>query len=210
MCEKRYWKKMTLILFVVITSQIGLFMTNVWAVNSNTDSVNEASFLDACQRGDLDNVKRLLERGADPNTTNNTSTSALMYTVANNNEEIVKILLASKADPNKSDRNGTVPLMIAVMKDNINIVNLLLNAGADINYQAANDGLNSLMIAAAQGNTEIIELFISRGVIVDKKAKLGDTALNQAVYGSYADIINILAKAGADVNNKERMPLRLL
>ena len=57
-------------------------------------------------RGDVEQVKRLLARGADINTQDNVKFTPLLYAVANDYPEVVKVLLEEGADPFLEDCVG--------------------------------------------------------------------------------------------------------
>jgi uncharacterized protein len=76
----------------------------------------------------------------------------------------------------------------------------LLEAGADVNAKmrrppavalwseiAAIDGMTALMMAAAEGNSDIVEILLDRGVDVNQKSRSGGTALMWAATGNPED-----------------------
>lgn len=82
----------------------------------------------------------------------------------------------------------------------------LLAGGADAN---ARDefGATALMLAAHNGQLELVEALLAHGAEVDAKDELGWTALMKACYNAdldrgFAEIITRLVAAGADANNK--------
>ena len=76
-------------------------------------------------------VKKLIEAGANPNTTN--ELSPLAVACNNNYVSTVKELVGcSRTDINYADSWGITPLMIACLKNNVYIIRILVKAGANV------------------------------------------------------------------------------
>jgi len=92
-------------------------------------------------------------------------------------------------------------------------VRSLLAQGLDVNG-AKGDGMTALHAAAGGGRTEIVELLIARGAVVDSKTRIGSyTPLHWAARGAHASVAELLLNAGADPNaattNSGATPLHL-
>lgn len=93
--------------------------------------------IDALKEWDVDEIRKLLDAGADPDTVDKSESSALYFAVdaapfdEKDGLDIVKILLEKGASVNKQNREGMTPLHRAVYLDDKNIVLLLLEHGAD-------------------------------------------------------------------------------
>jgi ankyrin repeat protein len=83
--------------------------------------------------GELLDVKRLIEKGADVNAKDNEGITALMYAVAFEHPEMVKLLIDAGADVNAKDNEGITALMVASFEGYTDIVELLIKAGAKEN-----------------------------------------------------------------------------
>src|SRR5437762_14157157 len=66
------------------------------------------------QKGDINAVKRLLDRGASSNARDADGTPALMVATLYNDADGVKLLPDHGADPNASNAAGTTALMCAI------------------------------------------------------------------------------------------------
>ena len=67
-----------------------------------------------------------------------------------------------------------------------------------------------LVIAVRQGDLELIKMLVEHGVPVDQPNPWGETALQIAALNWYPDIVDLLLRAGANVNLtdlKNRSPL---
>lgn len=99
---------------------------------------------EAVERGDANRVRRLLEEGADPNSTDGG--------VSSGSEDLFDTLPQS-------------PLLAAVRGKRADIVALLIDKGANLNWAG-----NTLLSAAIEnGDLEIIRLLLDRGVKVSQQ-----------------------------------------
>ncbi|CAH1800156.1 unnamed protein product [Owenia fusiformis] len=92
-------------------------------------------------------------------------------------------------------------LLQAVKSNNEQYVQLLVEMGADTNYEGPNR-TTPLMCAIrdAEANVDLVNILLSAGCDLNKKSKLGDTALHEAVKARSRECVEILLSAGADVN----------
>ncbi len=92
----------------------------------------------ATNKGQIETVKLLIDRGADVNAKQDIGLTALMIAVIKKGHEIVRLLIDSGVDVNAKDNSGKTALLIAIyVADNSgpgqeqkNIINLLIAAGA--------------------------------------------------------------------------------
>lgn len=104
-------------------------------------------------------------------------------------------------------------LIDAAGSGEVSAVRSLLAQGVDVNG-AKGDGMTALHAAAGGGRTEIVELLIARGAVVDSKTRIGSyTPLHWAARGAHASVAELLLNAGADPNaattNSGATPLHL-
>ena len=92
---------------------------------------------DACARGDVPLVKRMLSKGSDPNMKDYDMRRPLHLAAEEGHIEVVRLLIEKGADLNVSDRWGSTALQGAVRNCNNDIVVLLKDHGAevDVMYQ---------------------------------------------------------------------------
>lgn len=115
------------------------------------DSKELAFFLDACRRGDVNDVIQLCQLFPDLiNAADVKGFSPLIIAVYNNQPEVVDILLQNGADPNAQDLSGNTALMGACFKGYVPLAEKLVAAGTDVNLRNG-QGAPALTFAATFG-----------------------------------------------------------
>jgi ankyrin repeat protein len=188
-------KKLKLILAIVIPIVLIGAIFGILG-GSGVFSSNEHKLLVACEKGNLEGVKRLLEKNVEVNAKDDYGWTALAEAAYGGYNEIAEILINNGADVNAKDRNGWTALMWAAGRGCTEIVEMLIDNGADVNAKA-DDGLTALMCTAGTGQTEAAEILIERGADVNAKADDGLTALMRAEERGHPEIVNLLREAGA-------------
>jgi ankyrin repeat protein len=178
---KFIWKISSILIEAIKAGKIQEVNINFQDKNGDTalmwDSMSNGS------NNSKDNIKLLLDNGADPNIQNVLGYTALMFASSHNNE-VVELLLDKGAEINLKNKSGWTALMHAVDRDKYEIVKLLLDKGADINIQN-NDGETALMIAAYIGDSrgdsnarmKIVHLLLDNGTNINIKNKDGKDVL---------------------------------
>ena len=157
---------------------------------------------------DIKKLRDLLARGANVNVRDESGKTALAYT-RNSPEnaqalEIAGALIAARADVNLKDSIGMTVLMDAAYRYNDKdgkLLKMLLAAGADANAKD-NYGTTVLMHAvhAATVDSALIgnvKTLIRAKARVNKRNRLGQTALSIAMKSEDEKLINVLKRAGA-------------
>lgn len=86
----------------------------------------------ACLNDNINDVRSLIDLGADVNLIKNGGTTCLLIACQNNNIEMVRLLLENHAKPNLKTIGGNTCLDIAARNGNIEMVYLLREYGAKI------------------------------------------------------------------------------
>ena len=152
---------------------------------------------DAIMRGDLGAARALIQKKADVNAPQHDGATALHWAVYRDSVEAVDLLVraGAKSSPN---REGMTPLAMAALYGSAPIVDRLLKAGADAKQLGPN-GESMVMLAARNGNPEVIRLLVEAGANVNAREPLrGTTALMWAVEQRHPEAVEALLKAGAD------------
>ncbi|HBI44729.1 MAG TPA: hypothetical protein DDY78_18035 [Planctomycetales bacterium] len=152
---------------------------------------------DAARKGDVAEVKRLLEQ--DPKLANleqsrskNNGVTPLHYAAEEGHKAAAKVLLAFGARVDARGSYGTA-LELAVFNSHPDVAELLLDKGARLD----------IFTASGLGKTDLIE----RLLIVDKKFVKavdsdGQTALHWAAYTGHKGVAELLLDNGAKVDQK--------
>lgn len=118
------------LIFLIICSS--LTFVGPALADSGSDDMN-AELITAAFLGNLEQVQRLLEKGANVNAKRDNGITALMGASLEGHTEIVEVLLAKGADVNAKNNmlgSGFTACDYASRKDHQDIVKLLVRAGA--------------------------------------------------------------------------------
>jgi ankyrin repeat protein len=165
----------------------------------------------AVASNDLQAVTALLAQGADANVKNSMEMPVLIMAIRRGSAPVVDALLKHGADPNvRMADTDLTPLLQAVSLDvpeRAEIARALLAAGADLNAVSLKKhtwlfGVTPLMVAAANGCNDVVQLFLEKGADVNVKTPEGFTALGMAKsFGLHKEdnqsVIRKLEAAGA-------------
>jgi ankyrin repeat protein len=152
---------------------------------------------------DVDRIRDLLGKGADPNAQTGCGTRPLLIAAKKGNTEIIKMLVENGAKVDGRDKTGLTPLMSAASAGKARNVEVLIAAAADLNAKD-NKGITALMWAAMKGFPEVVEILLRNGAGVNTKTTEGLTAqrISQKII---TDLKRSLDKA-QDEDEKEDIP----
>jgi uncharacterized protein len=160
----------------------------------------------ACENGNADLTRLLLEKGADPNATLTGGETALMIASRTGNVDCVKLLLDRGAAINAKERNGQTAMMWAAAEGHNGVVELLLKVGADFR-EPLESGFTPLLFAIREGKSEVVRTLLKAGAdltsISSKKGRKTETIspLILAVDNAHFELALQLVDAGADPND---------
>jgi ankyrin repeat protein len=97
------------------------------------DGFEQQRLHEAARCGDLEEVKRLLQAGSQPNEFDDLGKTPLHYAAAGAHLEVVRLLLASGAEINAHDERviGNTPLREVADRCSYEVAKILIDAGAD-------------------------------------------------------------------------------
>lgn len=148
----------------------------------------------AALAGDLPEVRRLLDSGADPNAPD--VGSPLYFAAQRGHTDVVTLLVERGADVNAVTRFGTA-LQIAARGNRTSIVELLLRNGADPNLPGGEYRNTPLHEAAAHGAAEAALLLLKNGADVNSRNKLRHPPIHLAAGKGKDEMVALLRAHGA-------------
>ena len=164
------------------------------------DTMNSYSALMAAAlNGSVEQMKVLIDHGANVNYQSTDSTTALWLAVPDLNK--TRLLLDRGADPNYKIHGYGVLVKLAAMPGTINLFHLLIERGADLRKSSPDNYL--VYNAAASGDTAILGFLLRSGFNVNDSILIGDYPINNATaYRTFATL-KMLVDNGANVNVKQ-------
>jgi|ERR1043165_9897163 len=161
--------------------------------------------------GKTEEIKSLLEQGADVEEADNEGFRPLHWVSIYGKIEVAKILLKQGANIKATDSEGCTSLHLASLNDQIEVAKLLLKQGADIKA-TDNEKCTSLHLASLNGQIKVAELLLKQGADIKATTDEGYTPLHLACMHDQTKVAELLLKKGADVeatDNKGFTPLHL-
>ena len=153
---------------------------------------NVQSFIDAVERGDIENVEQHLEADIDINQVKTESgDTLLMIALENGYTDMALLFIQAGIDLYSVNKQGYSALQFAKIKGYDDILGLIKN-------QNQNDF--KLIQIASTGNFLEIESLIQKDAQVNAINEIGETALIKACQNGYLDIVELLLANGANAN----------
>ena len=146
---------------------------NVWVallatlmMSAGLPSTSEVA--DAAMRGDTEQVRSLLRRGADANAAQGDGMTALHWAAERGNDEVARMLLSAGANVAALTRLGAyTPLHLASRTGRADVVRTLVDAGSDVAALTTTGGVSPLHFAAASGGDDEVSALLEHGDEVD-------------------------------------------
>jgi ankyrin repeat protein len=160
----------------------------------------ESPLADAAMNNDERAVRALLRQTDDIDAAQTDGMTALHWAVYNNNLALVDSLLEAGADYSVVNRTGASPLYIAATLGSADVVQRLLDAGADPNSVLTGEEETWLMLTAHTGDVAAVTRLLEAGADPNATQIRGQTAAMWAAAEGHADVVALLAAAGADLN----------
>ncbi|XP_067660652.1 uncharacterized protein [Haliotis asinina] len=170
-----------------LTSAVEHAIDNGVDVNKNHGS-DEHPIYHAIRGGHLEVVKLLINRGCDIE-----NQKGLKCAIFSQNETMVQFFL------NRGVKVDAFAVCKACEVGEVNVVKMLFEKGATVNMKSS-DGSTPLL-SSCKGNPNVVSYLLKKGASVNKALHdTRDTPLHTAAGFGYAECVDVLLKAGADVN----------
>jgi len=162
---------------------------------------HQISIHEAYERGDLDELRRLLDNPPDfPNCRGPLAGGkiVLQYAIYHSPPQFVCALLELGADPNYADYAGFPSLFAALSTQRLEryeILELLLSFGADVQQRGINDW-TPLHYAVAQNDLRMIELLLAHGANPHAKTRIDNysSPIEDAKERNFSEAARLLEK----------------
>jgi len=169
----------------------------------------------AIDRGHLDVVLLLLDRGASVESRGSQQQTPLYMASSRGHVEVVRSLLDRGADPNaQCDDYGVLelnwtPLLVASEKGGVEIARVLLEHGADVHYRD-NFGTGPLHIALRHESGDLSRLLLDHGANPNATDVWDNTALYVASSSGQVAVVLLLLEYGASMGIQDVLGYTLL
>ena len=162
----------------------------------------------ACEKGDLERVRQLIQDGQDVNRGNSVETKPLMWAANYGHDQVVHELIRAGVNVNGKNNNKRTALHWASGCGHSSVVRTLAKAGANLNVQDKS-GVTPLMRAAYWGRANVVVELIKAGADVSvvsshewESVAAGSTALHFAARENSIECGVLLVEAGADMRTR--------
>jgi hypothetical protein len=167
----------------------------------------DRNLIAAAERGDVVEVRALLDHGAHIEARDGQGRTALLAATHGNRVEAARLLIDKGADVNAKDSIKDTPFLYAGAEGRAEILKLTLARAnlKDINRY----GGTALIPAAHHGHVEAVKVLLGTAIDKDHVNNLGWTALLEAVIlgdggKAHTEIVRLLVAAGANANIADR------
>ena len=93
---------------------------------------DDAELIRAVKRGDITEIDRLIEVGANPNCCDTQGWTPLFHAAGTGSTQIMRLLLAHGAEVDSHRETGFTPLFSAILSRHLEAIRLLVDRGASV------------------------------------------------------------------------------
>ena len=170
----------------------------------DTDELGRTAFDYAARNGNVEFLKKIIEKGVKP------TGSALIFasqgtrSTANGLDTYKYLVEDVKLKANSVGENGENVLHNLVKKkDQAENINYFIAKGVDVNA-TDKDGNNAFMNASGSKNLDVVQLLLPKAKNINAANAKGETALMMAVHNGSPEIVSYLIEKGAKTDLKSK------
>ena len=152
-------------------------------MSCSTPTADNSALYQAIHKADVGTVRKLLDQGANPNST------------------LVRPGILERST-RYSSKHPPAPLVVAISEKQPEIVRLLLEKGATVNFKD-DAGFTPLEHAISEGNPEIVGALLESGADAKAESKFGFPLVFAAACSGKDEALKLLLDKGADVNTRD-------
>jgi len=158
------------------------------SIQKNNIQFDKTKIFQASLEGNIQVVQDALDNGFDPNTVDENKRTALILAAYNGHTEIVQLLIDQGADVNFTDEIQRTALMYASSGPFVDTVLALLQAGAKPNLTEKEQNWTAVMMAAAEGQLEVLKTLVEHGADLKMVDVDGESSLDFAEAKGYTAV----------------------
>ncbi|KAL2085426.1 hypothetical protein ACEWY4_018746 [Coilia grayii] len=156
----------------------------------------------ACDEGDYESAKRILEPGA-----NESGTQCRSLRLDAGSECSVETSRGVSLVPvDCTDEEGNTALQFSAASGHENLVRFLLRKGASVDSRN-NYGWTPLMQAARFGHLTVAHILLENGADYNARNRMGASVLSMAARGGHAHVAKLLLESGAYVDDYDHLAI---
>lgn len=155
---------------------------------------NGRNLFQAATYGDIANVRKYLDLGANIEVKDYRELTSLQIACARGHLDVVRLLLERGANIEAAGESGQTSLILASMEGHLDVVKELMDRGANIEAAENRHGSNSLTMASFRGKLDVVKELVNRGANIFAKNVGGVTARQAAETKGFSEIAEFLRK----------------
>ena len=162
------------------------------------NTTGRTPLMNAALNGNVQAVKSMIKRGADPSLTDNKGWNMLHYAASGGDTDIISLIHTHLPNIESKTGEGDTPLMVAALAGKLHAVKWFLEKGATVACEDKT-GRNALHHAAQGGDTDIISLIHTHLPNIESKTGEGYTPLMVAAVHGKLHAVKWFLEKGATV-----------
>jgi ankyrin repeat protein len=174
---------------------LSLLFASILILTCNSAYTQKAKeFHEPAGRGELETVKKVIEKGGKVDKLDVAGQTALMWASESGQIEVVKYLIEKGANVNAvSSKYGRgTPLIYAASAGRFETVKYLVENGANINATTPSQNETALIWAVAQGHTDVVKYLLEKGADKSIANKNHENVMDIAKKVNREDMIKLL------------------
>ncbi|AFY33054.1 ankyrin repeat domain-containing protein [Calothrix sp. PCC 7507] len=184
---------------IKVAAHVGRFDVVKLLLNAgaNPEQLGWTELMHAIVFGSLEQVKLLLEEGADQNVCDCGYRTPWLLSLQVGELPKAKLLLAAETNQNYGGNCGKTPLMCAIENNRLEVLQWLIAEGFDI--EATDDFNNTaLIIAAEHGATDCVRILLAAGA---NPSRINDCNNKAIKIATNLEIVRMLIASGEDLSD---------
>ena len=160
---------------------------------SDSPVLNMAQFFQSALEGNLEQVSAAIDAGANVNAYDENRHTALMLAAYNGHHHVIAVLIDKGADIALVDGMKRTALMFASTGPFTQAVEMLIKAGADVNATDNEEKWTPVMMAAAEGQLDIVKTLVANGADLKMVDIDGESSLDFAKSKGHTEVAEYIA-----------------